>query len=153
MRPLIQAAYLLRRRILGVLRIRTRGVKVMLFNDADELLLIRNTYGNSDLFVLPGGGIGRRESPEAAAAREVKEELGVRVEDLQLLATYRSSAEGKRDTIHLFSAKVAGDISPDPIELEEARFFALDAMPDTISPATLRRIEEFRGERPNDGRW
>ena len=153
MRPLIQAAYVLRRQILSLLRIQTRGVKVMLFNDAGEILLIRNTYGNSRLFVLPGGGIGRREQPEEAAAREVQEELGVRADKLKLIATYRSGAEGKRDTIHLFGATATGDISPDPLELEEAKFFALDALPETVSPATLRRIEELCGDRTIDGRW
>ena len=153
MRALMQAAYLVRRRILALLRIRTRGVKVMLFNGAGDLLLIRNTYGNSNLFVLPGGGIGRRETPEAAAIREVDEELGVRADDLQLIATYRSGAEGKRDTVHLFRARTEGSVSPDPIELEEARFFPPGDLPRNVSPATLRRIQELRGERTFDGRW
>ena len=150
---LIQLIYQIRRHILGLLRIRTRGVKVMLFNDADELLLIRNSYGNRNLFVLPGGGVGRRETPEAAAVREVQEELGVRARDLAAVATFQSGAEGKRDSIHLFRAVVEGVLKPDPIELEEAAFFHLDALPERVSPATLRRIQEYKGERPIDGRW
>ena len=55
---------------------------VMLFNERGELLLIRNSYGRSHLWVLPGGGIGRRETPEAAAAREVREEVAVLHHDL-----------------------------------------------------------------------
>lgn len=90
MRSVIQAIYLVRRRVFGWLRIRTRGVKVMLFNDDGELLLIRNSYGNRALFVLPGGGIHRRETPEAAACREVREELGLDVRELALVGNYQS---------------------------------------------------------------
>ena len=35
-----------------------------------ELLLIRNGYGDTRSFVLPGGGLGLREAPLAAAERE-----------------------------------------------------------------------------------
>jgi 8-oxo-dGTP pyrophosphatase MutT (NUDIX family) len=125
----------------------------MLFNDAGEILLIRNSYGKRCAFVLPGGGIGRRESPEAAANREVHEELGVAVSELDLIGTFRSGAEGKRDTIHLFKAAIDGPVRPDPIEIEEARFFSLDNLPASVSPATLRRIEGLQFRRSPDGRW
>lgn len=153
MGAVIQAAYAIRRRLLGILRIRTRGVKVMLFNDVGELLLIRNRYGNRKSFVLPPGGIGRREAPETAAAREIHEELGMKVREITLIGTYASGAEGKRDSIHLFRATADGCLSPDPIELEEARYFPLDGLPESVSPATLRRVQELDGERPMDGRW
>jgi ADP-ribose pyrophosphatase YjhB (NUDIX family) len=97
--------------------------------------------------------VGRRESPEEAAVREVREELDVGVADLALIATYESSAEGKRDTIHLFKARALDIPATESIEVAEARFFPLDALPEGVSPATLRRIFEIGGERPIDGRW
>ena len=153
MRALVQIAHAIRRLILSWMRIRTRGVKVMLFNDAGELLLIRNSYGNKRVFLLPGGGVGRGETPEAAVVREVREELNLEIVDLNFVATYESSAEGKRDNIHLFSATPRGLLEADSVELEEARFFPLDALPQNLSPATFRRISEVRGERPINGRW
>ena len=153
MRALVQAAYAIRRRILALLRLRTRGVKVMLFNDEGELLLIRNSYGNRDLFVLPGGGIGPFETPEAAGAREVREELGIDARELAFLGVYQSATEGKRDRVYLFRAKASGLVKPDPTELEEARYFPLDGLPVSISPATQRRIQEINNQRSIDGRW
>lgn len=153
MRVLIQAGYAIRRRLRGWLRIRTRGVKVMLFNNAGELLVVRNSYGNRAQFILPGGGVARTEDPEEAARRELREELSVVARNLTLIGTYRSSAEGKRDIIHLFKGTVDGVPSPDGTEIEEARFISLEALPEDVSPATRRRLAEMRGERPIDGRW
>ena len=138
---------------LRILRVQTRGVKVMAFNPAGELLLIRNTYGHSHLFMLPGGGIERRESPADAAARELEEETGIRVERLEARSIHQSRAEGRRDTIHLFIARANDAPKPCGVEVAEARFFALDALPDNVSAATLRRIAEYRGERPVGESW
>lgn len=125
----------------------------MLWNGRGELLLIRNSYGHRDVWVLPGGGIGRRESPKEVAVREIREELGIAIADLELVASYKSSSEGKRDTVHLFTATALGSRAADSIEVEEARFFARDALPNNVSPATVRRIHEIRCEQPIDDRW
>ena len=68
-RALLQIGYWLRRFVIGALRLKTIGVKVMVFNERGELLLIRNSYGDSSQYLLPGGGVSRRESPAAAAIR------------------------------------------------------------------------------------
>ena len=125
----------------------------MLFNQAGELLLIRNGYGDSRQFLLPGGGVSRGESPAAAAVREVREELGLVLDRVEPVSTYESNAEGKRDTIHLFRALTLGRPAVDDREVIEAAFFALSSLPGQVSPATLRRIAEMEGERPIDGRW
>ena len=153
MKWLLDPLYRLQRRLWRLLRPQTRGVKVMLFDEAGALLLVRNTYGRTDLFVLPGGGVHPFEKPGAAAAREVKEELGCGVDGLAFVSTHLSSFEGKRDTIFLYRARPHGPVCADGVEVAEARFFALDDLPDTVSPATRRRIAEHRGERAPDASW
>jgi 8-oxo-dGTP pyrophosphatase MutT (NUDIX family) len=153
MGALMQIGYRARRLLLRAFRIRTRGVKAMVFNAAGELLLVRNSYGDTGLWVLPGGGVGRRETPEGAAAREVHEEVGLDVLELSPLGTYASAAEGKRDTIHLFRAVADRPPVADRREVEEARFFPLDALPERVSAATVRRIAELKEERRPDGAW
>jgi 8-oxo-dGTP pyrophosphatase MutT (NUDIX family) len=150
---LLNLAYSAQRLVWRVLRPRTRGVKVMLFNDAGELLLIRNAYGRSDLYLLPGGGVRPFEQPPAAAVREVREELGVAITALEWRSEHDSVAEGKRDRISLFTARVAGVPRPDRFEVTEARFVAPGDLPADTSPATRRRVAEFLGERALDGRW
>jgi 8-oxo-dGTP pyrophosphatase MutT (NUDIX family) len=152
-KPVIQLLYRIRRALIARLGLKTRGVKVMVFNPAGELLLIRNSYGRRHLFVLPGGGIGRRESPDEAARREVREETALAAERLEPRSVHLSRAEGRIDTIHLFTAVADGVPKPCRVEVEEARFFPLDALPETVSAATRRRIAEYRGERPVSERW
>ena len=153
MRPLIDLAYRARRRVLALLRWQTRGVKVMAFDPAGRLLLVRHRYGRSDLWMLPGGGIGRGESPEAAAVREIAEETGCAATGMELIGEYIALTEGRRDRVHLFRSITADQPDVDGVELAEAAFFALDALPATLSAATQRRVHELAGIRASDGRW
>ena len=125
----------------------------MVFDRDGRLLLIRNRYGNAAAFVLPGGGIKWREAAIDAAEREVLEETGCAIHDLTFIATYRAIAEGKRDTVHLFCCMTNDVPRADGIEVSEARYFSLDDLPPTTSPATRRRIEEYSGQRTRNGSW
>ena len=149
----LNAIYRFQKLLWRVFRPHTQGVKVMLFNESSEIVLIRNSYGRSDQFVLPGGGVRPWEDPAKAARREISEELGLEVEDLTLVSTFASTAEGKRDTIHLFKARISGDPTTDRFEVEEAAAFGLNNLPAAISPATRRRIDAYRGLRPADSNW
>jgi ADP-ribose pyrophosphatase YjhB (NUDIX family) len=149
----MQLVYRAQKRMWKLVRPRTRGVKVMLFNEEGEILLVRNSYGASHLFVLPGGGVRPWEDPVVAAEREIREELGCVLEGLRPISTHLTSAEGKRDTVYLFQAKLGGRPQPDGIEVVEASFFQLDELPETVSPATTRRLAEWTGEADADGSW
>lgn len=150
---LFRVGYAVQKRLWRLLRPQTRGVKVMLFNDAGQLLLIRNSYGNRGVWLLPGGGIRPWETAERAAVREIQEELGCEITDVRPGGEFASSAEGKRDTVHLFAARCIGDPRADALEVAEARFFAPDALPAEVSPATQRRIDERLGRRLGNGQW
>ena len=66
---------------------------------------MQHSYGDTCIWHLPGGGYNpKRESAEDAAHREVFEELGIGLVELTHLAEYKTSAEGKRDTVTIFTA-------------------------------------------------
>lgn len=153
MSALTSLSYRAQRRLWKLLRPRTRGVKVMAFNDKGQVLLIRNSYGASELFVLPGGSVRPWERPSVAAHREIREELGCGIDRLVPVSTHVTSAEGKRDTVYLFEAMLVGDPRADGKEVLEASFFDLATLPDTLSPATARRLRERSNERITDGSW
>jgi len=152
-RPLIDIAYRVRRRLMTLLRWQTRGVKIMAFDPAGRVLLVRHRYGRSDLWMLPGGGIARGESAHAAAARELAEETACEARDIAFVGTFVAREEGRRDVVQLFRGVTSDTPVADAIEIAEARFVPLDALPADVSAATLRRIAEHLGERIVDGRW
>nr|WP_239454166.1 NUDIX domain-containing protein [Bacillus suaedaesalsae] len=65
--------------------LRNRGSAVIIQNG--KVALIKRTKSEEVYYVFPGGGVEEGESPEEATIREVKEELGVRIENKYLLAT------------------------------------------------------------------
>lgn len=83
-------AYRLARAWWFVRRPSVRGAYVALWC-GDELLLIRNSYKRGE--TVPCGGIGRRESPRAAARRELREEVGIVLDESDLLPVFESLVE------------------------------------------------------------
>jgi 8-oxo-dGTP pyrophosphatase MutT (NUDIX family) len=153
MRRALAVIYSIQKWLWRVLRPRTQGVKLLLFDRWGDVVLIRNKYGQTDLFLLPGGGIRFRETPAQAAIREAKEELGYDISAPMLVGEYRNEAEGKRDTIYLFRAAVDDPPNADGIEVAEAGLFPVENLPDATSPATRRRIDEHLRRREPDGEW
>lgn len=142
---LLDLAHRLRRLVLGVTGWRTRGVRVMVFDPTGRLLLVRHGYADRTAWTLPGGGLRWRETPAAGAAREVREETGCAVDGIEPLGTFASTAEGWRDTVHLFRATTVDGPTADGWEVKEACFFPLEALPAETSAATLRRVGELNG--------
>jgi ADP-ribose pyrophosphatase YjhB (NUDIX family) len=140
----------------AIRRPRTLGVRALVLDGAERVALVKHTYLPG--WYLPGGGVKKRESFGAALIREVREEIGladVRLD--RVLGVYRSAAEGKDDHVVVFVVRTAGataDIrATDALEIEAAQWFALDALPEDMSPASLRRIGEYRRGEVGVGAW
>jgi len=111
-----------------LLRPRTVGARCILLC-ARHLLLIRQTYGHQ-LWTLPGGGLARGETLEAAVRREVKEEVGITLGAVRYLGHFVSTQTYNVDTVHVFSAATPSQACTiAPGEIAEARWFALEALP------------------------
>ena len=133
---------------------RTLGVRAVVLDETDRVALVRHTY--TDQWYLPGGGVKKGESFETALHRELREEVALcdaRIE--RVLGVYHSRRDAKDDHIVIFAVRVAGqDLQPsDAMEIEEVRWFAMDAMPDTASPATKRRLAEYQAGIVGVGAW
>ena len=123
------------------------GVKCVLTRER-EVLLVRHTYGRTDRWELPGGGVKRRETPEAAATRETREELGLDVEGWAALGDLFDRSDRKRDHLWCFSAGVDGQaVEIDRAEIAEARWFARDALPEPRA-RYVERIVGLSARRP-----
>lgn len=126
-----------------IFRPKTFGAKVILEHQGC-ILFVRHTYG-SNAWRLPGGGMKKGEAPYAAAVREVFEELGLALEQLETLGTIENSAEYKRDTVHCFLGRAPSEvIFPDPTEIALARWFPKQGLPEKLSPTTSRLVALYK---------
>lgn len=126
-----------------LIRPKTQGVKCVIERDG-KLLMIRNSYGNIGEWTFPGGGIEKGESPEAAVIREVREETGIEISGPRKIGEFPWRGEWKRDTVYCFYALVGtSEIKPEFAEIQEAKWFPKDQMPESISDATRKILEIF----------
>ena len=68
------------------------------------LLLVHQSYRIG--WHLPGGGVRRGEMPEAAARRELAEEIGVAVSTLLPAGVACGNWDGRRDRVHFFELRL-----------------------------------------------
>jgi ADP-ribose pyrophosphatase YjhB (NUDIX family) len=117
-----------------VVRPQISGVKCVVVHDG-RWLMVRHTYGHRG-WTFPGGGVHRGESPEAAVRREVREEVGVELEDVRLIGSYFSTRNHCRDTVSCFVAEVATDAAvADRLEVATTAWFDPGQLPEPCSPA------------------
>lgn len=117
---------------------RTERARAIVRNESGEVLLVRNFIG--PMWSLPGGGIERSETPQAAALRELYEETGIiATEDTcRLLGILTSEKIPVNYTAHLFEIAVNKRSLPaiqhNTHEIIEVAWFSLDALPQDLSP-------------------
>jgi 8-oxo-dGTP pyrophosphatase MutT (NUDIX family) len=127
----------------------TLGARVIVIDDANRVLLVKATF--SERWILPGGGVERGETVEQSATRELLEEAGVAPRGpLQLVGVYSNDAIFPGDHLVVFCLRSFEQLpwSPD-VEIEDARFFALNELPN-INKGSLMRIQEhLQGKAPS----
>ncbi len=104
---------------------------------------------------LPAGMLRRGEDPAVAAARELAEEVGVRVDPVSLrwVGRLRCTDEGKRDELEFFEAVLEPTpaLAIDRREIVWAGFRRPDEILGAGAPPAVRRyFEELRGRPPAD---
>jgi ADP-ribose pyrophosphatase YjhB (NUDIX family) len=133
------------------------GVRAVLLDQNDRIALVRHTY--TDQWYLPGGGVKKGESTKAAVIRELSEEVAIENPSIErVLGMYHSRRENKDDHIVIFVARTTSFPDErlkraDLMEIEEAQWFELDGLPASTSPATARRIAEYRAGASGIGDW
>ncbi|HEY4521200.1 MAG TPA: NUDIX domain-containing protein [Candidatus Paceibacterota bacterium] len=105
-----------------------RGAKVVIVHNG-KVLLVRPNYAHRQ-WTLPGGKVERKETFEEAAVREVREEVGLPIQRLTLIREYQADHRFFKTNVQSFATTVDSDyFVVDGIEIAEAAWFPLDALP------------------------
>jgi 8-oxo-dGTP pyrophosphatase MutT (NUDIX family) len=132
----------------------TLGVRVAVLNDRGEVFLVRHTYTPG--WHLPGGGVEVGETLEEALAKELREEALISLTGpAQFQGIFFNRGVSRRDHIALYIVRdfaVDGVKQPDR-EIAQAGFFPLAALPEGLTPATRRRLDEIIGGKPPSADW
>ncbi len=149
---MLRWVYLLFRAYVLIFRPITIGVRVMLIRNR-EVLLVRHTYMAG--WFLPGGGLKHGETFEDAARREVAEEAGAVLRNINLVGAYSNFREGRNDHNIVFLSTEFDVSGKHDLEIAELRFFALDALPQDVEPGHRQRLDEYRAGLPSPqfGAW
>ncbi|MCH7629292.1 MAG: NUDIX domain-containing protein [Proteobacteria bacterium] len=140
-RWLLRTAQPVRLRVWGLLRLKVRGASVLAFDPQGRVLLVRHSYHRPDWWMLPGGGMGRDRDPVRVATRELREETGCRLDGPAWFATHpMPTAQGWTNVTELVAGTTPDAPRIDGRELREARFFALDALPERTCEGPLYYI-------------
>ena len=99
----------------------------LIFNDASEILLLKHRFRAGTGWGLPGGFLEAGEQPIDALRRELREELGLEVEDVEIFHV-RSFKKPKQVEV-LFRCRANAQVRPRTMEVERAEWFSLDSIP------------------------
>jgi len=123
--------------------------KVILVNSNHEIAMAKVKRGFfTGHWTLPGGFVDYAEHPVEGAVREVKEELGLKVNidpnDIVQIAERIFTSEGIQFLSFTYKCKVDGEVTfnPKADEIEEARWFPMDQA--LANAASLFDVEALR---------
>ena len=138
------------RKVIGHDTIMTVGCGVLVENEKGQVLLQKRS--DNGQWCVPGGALELGETYKEAAARELREEVGIEVKELQLFGLYsgddRMITYPNQDVVYSLAVifktdKYTGTISDEDSEVLEHRFFDPQDIPADLCAPDARAITDW----------
>lgn len=101
---------------------------IMLVTKGEQMLLAKSARFNANFHSCLAGFIEIGETPEETVAREVQEEVGLKVRDIRYISS-QSWPFPSQLMLGFIAEYDGGEIVPEPSEIAEARWFDIDELP------------------------
>jgi 8-oxo-dGTP diphosphatase len=118
----------------------------VIFNQNNQILLVKTTYNRNHPWGLPGGSLEYGEAPEAAAIREILEETSIQVE-IEKFLVVKSWLPDRVGFYYL--CKIVEDEFRPSEEVSEIGYFSLDNLPN-VRRLDKEIIKELFGMREHE---
>lgn len=116
----------------------TVSAAAIVFNDERKVLVLNHVLRPYSGWGLPGGFIEAGEQPEAGIRRELREETGLELHNVQMFKVRTLN----RHIEMLFTATANGDVELKTNEIFDHGWFTPDTLPEEMSPAQKRLIRD-----------
>ena len=123
------------------------GSGALFLNDRNEIIFVKPTY--KDYWSLPGGVVDENESPRQACIRELKEELGLEIKNVEFLCVdYVATTPEKDENLQFIF--FGGKLTPEQIssiklpsnEIAEYKFMNVEEASPLLNAKLRKRIPE-----------
>ena len=108
-------------------------------DDRGRVLLLKHRFRPGTGWGMPGGFMAKGEQPEATLRRELREEVGLEVEKVELF-TVRTFKVPRQVEI-VFTARTVGDTNQLNFEIQKADWFFLKELPKELPKDQVQLIK------------
>jgi len=134
--------------------VRNTTVQLIAVSNGKILLQKRNLNPEKGSWALVAGYVAWNETLEESMIRELKEEMNLKVDNLELLRIYsdpKRDADGRQNIAVVYVGEVTGEIKIDAYELEDARWFEFKKLPKNIAFDHRKMIGDYLEGRSKNG--
>ncbi len=102
----------------------------VIFNDSGQVLLLKHRFRAGSGWGIPGGFLEAGEHPDQALRREMREEIGLELDQVEI---FTARTFGKPQQVEvLFRCRANADVKPQALEVERAEWFSPRSLPDGL---------------------
>jgi ADP-ribose pyrophosphatase YjhB (NUDIX family) len=142
----------IRRRLvrIGQSRFTVTAGAVICDDEGRRVLLLEHVFRPDSGWGLPGGFLSKGEQPETALRREMREEIGIELEGVEML--FARTLPRPRQIEIYFRARAIGTPQPCSFEIRTAEWFKIDNLPAELSKDQRLLIQRALGVGEKSGR-